>query len=241
MAVSCGQAIAGGGLVETNVFYEWRPSVVLAQPGETIDFGLYAVSEDGKSTESISATDVILVWDVDFMEFIQFIDNSPYDWFTTGFPNDSALDGLNNDLDDGDFIYSSFAQFFGGFAEATPEGLLVVTMRYTTGSLTLGTDIEVAATRGNFSQTAILSGDIPGLDIKGRLPTARIRVTTEPYPAGDSNEDGAIDLLDYGDFYACTLVTGEFPFECRFFDYDVDRDVDIMDYAQFQIDFSDQP
>jgi hypothetical protein len=231
------RATAGGGLVETDVNLEWRPAVVLAQPGETIDFGLYAVSVDGITEESMSAINVVVLWDPGFMSFQGYVDNGPYEWLASGFPNDAALDDLNADIFDGDFLFEWLAQFFGGFAVATPEGLLIGTMRFRTENLTLGTEIDVPETYAQFSQSAIVSGDIPGLDIKREVPTARIRITSEPYPEGDSNDDGAVNLLDYGDFFECAENVGPFPFECRFFDYDVDLDVDMKDYGRFQVDF----
>lgn len=63
--------------------------------------------------------------------------------------------------------------------------------------------------------------------------TARLAVPVTIF--GDGNLDGIVDLLDFDLMQACQLGPS-IPFHdgCEPFDFDLDGDVDIMDYAEFQ-------
>ncbi len=52
----------------------------------------------------------------------------------------------------------------------------------------------------------------------------------------DCNEDGGINLFDYGDFEACASGPdgGLVGPSCACFDLDGDKDVDLADYGEFQ-------
>ena len=109
------------------IHLEWRPATQAVRVDATVNVGLYAVFEDigGDNSGWISAMDVILDWDSSFLELTGVNNNGPYDWLSSGFPANVALDGLNDTWLDGDAFYSASSQFFGGQALATPDGLLV--------------------------------------------------------------------------------------------------------------------
>ncbi len=56
----------------------------------------------------------------------------------------------------------------------------------------------------------------------------------------DCNEDGGINLFDYGDFEACASGPdgGLVAPSCACFDLDGDHDVDLVDYSEFERLFS---
>jgi hypothetical protein len=59
--------------------------------------------------------------------------------------------------------------------------------------------------------------------------------TAPPVSVGDGDEDGDIDLADYGGFLGCVsgagVLVGE---ECEIFDLDFDADVDLVDFGRLQ-------
>jgi hypothetical protein len=60
-----------------------------------------------------------------------------------------------------------------------------------------------------------------------------------PLADGDCNDDGAVSLLDYGDFEACLSgPDGGVTTSCRCQDIDWDADVDLSDVALFQRSFT---
>ena len=56
---------------------------------------------------------------------------------------------------------------------------------------------------------------------------------------GDANGDGAVSILDYGEFLVCVTEPGGGSLgpECGFADFDIDDDVDLVDFAGFQVVF----
>lgn len=56
---------------------------------------------------------------------------------------------------------------------------------------------------------------------------------------GDQDRDGVVDLFDYDEFVACLSGpdVGEVTPCCRIFDYELDGDVDVDDFAGFQMSF----
>ena len=58
-------------------------------------------------------------------------------------------------------------------------------------------------------------------------------------PPGDCNADGLVNLFDHGDFVPCLDGPGAGLSDpaCRCFDFDADEDIDLVDFAEFQILF----
>jgi hypothetical protein len=153
--------------------------------GDVVDIGLFAVSDNGE-IQTIGGGQIILGWDALQLELLGKIDNGPYPWIASFFPNDSGGDGLNEPFtgplpfvpaNDGDALYSMFGQFAPNPpAEATPAGLLITTFRFQAvrpGDAALG----VLAEFGSFTQTQLVDGLQPGLDVTGQLPTTLTSVS----------------------------------------------------------------
>lgn len=69
--------------------------------------------------------------------------------------------------------------------------------------------------------------------------TVSFERTASPIPA-DCNDDGVVDLLDYGDFAPCLLGPhGGLEAECKCFDVDFDCGVSLRDFASLQVSFGD--
>jgi hypothetical protein len=58
-------------------------------------------------------------------------------------------------------------------------------------------------------------------------------------PPGDCNTDGGVDLIDYADLEFCLYGPGGGLIDpsCRCFDWDQDLDIDLFDFAEFQVAF----
>jgi hypothetical protein len=122
---------------------------------------LYAQADSGV-TEYIGGTNVIITWDKEVLGLISLATGpgAGYPWHADGFEGNSALDGLNDYLDDGDALYSSFSIFTSGApAPPAPDALLVQKFCWAiVGSPPPGavSDITIVAEAGEYSQTLVM-------------------------------------------------------------------------------------
>lgn len=207
---------------------EFRPPQKIARPGEWVDAGLYAVS-DNASNQPISAMDVLLQWDPTTLQLIGVINNGPFGWFQSGFPDDSGLDGLNNTFADGDAKYTALGQFANP-AMATPAGLLVTTIRFQAIAETPLNTVTIPLMLGNSTETGVYGTAVPGQDVTGTLGVSEVMIC--PGAAdGDINLDGNTDGLDIQSFIqAMILESTAFSDVCRA-DFSGDSEVSVNDIA----------
>lgn len=138
--------------------------------GEIVEIQLVAGS-DTALDQPISGLSVILNWPSAFLELIDHLDNGPYTWLLSSFPNDSALDGLNNSFLDGNALYQATSMPAPAApAIATTSGLLVTTLQFQ-ARLPGSVSVEMIAASGSFSRTTVLDAESTGLDITGTLAT----------------------------------------------------------------------
>jgi len=154
---------------------EWRPLEQNAENGAIIAISLYAVSDTG-SAQSCGGVDLVLTWDSSHLELLGRIDPceqepcapNTYDWLQSEFPDDSQLDGLNNDLTDGDAFFQALARLGSKeVAYATPGGLLVAIFQFRI----LGTGVsfvEMGTSIGS-THTRVFGGLFPGVVVTGTL------------------------------------------------------------------------
>lgn len=207
---------------------EFRPMQKIARPGDMVDAGLYAVS-DNASNQPISAMDVLLQWNPATLQLIAAVNNGPYNWFDSGFLPDTGLDGLNNTFDDGDAKYTALAQF-GNPAMATPAGLLVTTIRFQAIAETPLNTVTIPLMLGSSSKTAVYGTAFPGQDVTGTLGQANVLICTGAAD-GDINLDGNTDGLDIQTFtQAAMMESTTFSDVCRA-DFSGDSKVSVNDIA----------
>ncbi len=230
--------------ISNRVNLEWRSDESMAMVGDTIDLDLFAVSADGISNEPMSALQILLQWDPEKLQLLGNVDNGPYEWLDTLFPNDSGLDGLNAPFgevpgNDGDCRFDAYQQLapppFGpGPALATPDGLLVTTFRFRVLGPSVMTMVSIPEELGQFSVTAVASGIVAGCDIKGTLGASEVR--TIPAQLGDGDGDDDLDLLDFGRLQDCATgnENDELTDGCVAFDFDIDDDIDLDDFSAFE-------
>ncbi len=142
--------------------------------GQTVDVGLYAVSDD-ESDQAISGMNVVLTWDSEALRLEGELDNGPYNWMMSGFLGDPLADGLNDSLLDGDALYQAVSNFTVP-AVATAEGLLVTTFRFTALTKTAPAVAVIEPWLGDYSRTQVFKFGAINVDIKGMLGTAQMTI-----------------------------------------------------------------
>ena len=160
-----------------NVNLQLRPVAPRASPGEIVEIGLYAVSDD-QNNQVVRALQVILQWDAAYLELDgaqPLVNNGPYTWTFSKFFSDSAQDGLNNSFSDGDAYYQAGANFVTP-AQATPQGLLVTTFRFRALAVSPGALVHIPPTAGQYTLTQVF-GDQPGQEVTGTMGSANIAIT----------------------------------------------------------------
>ncbi len=198
---SYAQCGVGGDFSGRCVNLEWRPALQTVLVGETAEIGLYAVSVN-QFNQPVMGIDTIVVWDGPAaLALVDKVDNGPYSWMFSLFPDDRALDGLNADcgadvfcdpftympFNDGDAFYSAAST--PQPALATPEGLLVTTIRFE--ALNAAT-VEVAmpasceeifgAGSGCFASTRVVGPPGTGVITASVGPPAAVEVINCPSP-----------------------------------------------------------
>lgn len=192
-AIACA---LGAGLVapaRADVNLEWRPVHRVQCVGTTVEFGLYAVSDDPDHVQLMSAMDVIFQWDPARLELLGVDDTGACDWLFSGFLTDAY--GLNEVLppQDGDGMYTAFANL-GEPVAATPAGTLVTTFRFTALSGTSLTTLEILESGGDpEGRTVVYDGTKPNNDITGTLGSATAELG---YRLGDLDRNGLVGLSD---------------------------------------------
>jgi hypothetical protein len=167
-----------GNVARAKINLEWRPAAQVVNLNDTVNIGLYAVS-DNSGDQSMSAMDVILDWDTTYLDLTGVVNNGPYTWMFSGFPDDSGLDGLNNSWADGDALYEALS-VLGSPASATPMGLLVATLQFEALALTPGTMLDIVPSRGSFTNSRVYDGTVPGLAVQGSMGSAQVTIVPEP-------------------------------------------------------------
>jgi hypothetical protein len=206
----------------------WDPPERTVGTGDLFTLHLQAVSNLPQG-QSVSAMDVILSWDPAVIRLVRVIDDGPYAWLFSGFPNDSGLDGLNQTFADGDALYEALGRL-GMPALVSTDGLLVCSFEFEALTPSTGTTLHILPSAGLFSHTRIYDGTIPGLQVQDELGSALIVVRTCAPPDGD--DDGDVDLADFAGFQRCFAPGGSSDEGCLCsFDADSDNDIDLVDFA----------
>jgi len=171
--VAAGLALALPASVDAAINLELRPlnSVVLV--GQTVDIGLYAVSDNAFS-QSLAATETILGWDTGFVQLITAHQTGAASWLTSGFLPDGS--GLNTSILDGDALFIGLAPFSGP-VNASPAGTLLTTFQFLALAPTPATPVSIPTVGGiPTTSTIVFDGEVPNLDVTGTLSGATITI-----------------------------------------------------------------
>jgi len=176
-----------------NVDLEWRQAPGQVHVGDTVNIGLYAVS-DNQNNQLMAGLDVIFAWDPDHLQLVGIVNNGPYAWMSSAFPVGDPF-GLNEVVppQDGDGLYLAQGRW-QTLPQATPEGLLVTTFQFEALANTCGTDLLILATGGSpETETVVWSGSLPGTPITGSLGQLTVAVD-DVAPVFDSCDDYSVDI-----------------------------------------------
>jgi hypothetical protein len=134
--------------------------------------------------EEVGSVQVILQWNAALFRLDGKVDTGPFPWAFSGFPVDSALDGLNNPFtgvpaSDGLVSYLAFVGF-DSRAPVGPGGLVVTSFQFTAVGLAAGggTTLSVPDSWGSFSTSAVLGrlGAGSDVDMTGTLGSANVTI-----------------------------------------------------------------
>ena len=160
----------GNGEINLN----WSPSAPIVEPGETFQIGLLAVSAD-QTPASCSSISTILQWDPTKIELLGRINNGPYTWQLSTFPNDSNQDGLNDTWLDGDAYYTAWS-VPSNLPVIPFSGLLVTTFEFRALEAVSQTPLEIPLCTGDAPTRTVIDFGVFG-NQTGILSTALIRVS----------------------------------------------------------------
>lgn len=216
-------AIVAAGIGATTVRGETISMVLTTDTptvctGDLVEIDFILVS-DGRGAEPFDTTDVIVGWDPAHLELVGHDDtNADAVWFLSGFLNDP--DGVNDDLTDGDAIYSALAQP-GNTVAALPSGTTITTLQFLALADIALTEVEMRASVGTSGESRVL---LAGTNLTGALGAPVVGRTCPADCAVPC--DGVVDVTD---MLALFRDWGQSGTPC---DIDEDGIVDIRDLLE---------
>lgn len=236
-----------------NVNLEWRTTAKNIRVGDTVEIGLYAVS-DSELNQTFDGLTVIIAWDPNVLALASQLDNG-FAWVgLSDFSDDSCTDQLNFDcccplqdpccdppysgLPENDGSARFDALHIGTPPEATPAGLLVTTFVYIAVGPASTTIVWIPESEGDHTETIVLNG--PAERPTGTLGSLVLSVAACG-TQGDFNVDCRVDVeIDFPEFVDCLggPAGDPLPFTCDPADFDGDGFTDMRDVAAFQRAFT---
>ena len=229
-----------------NINLELRHSTTAVLVGDTIEVGLYVVSDDG-ADQPFGGFQVMLGWDADAFMLTDVVEGD-ISWLVFR-QDDCAFDGLNNELcpplpgcissgdfppcNDGDARLDTFSLVD---VIATPEGVLGAKFVFDVIAPAGSASIRIIPMAGPLSETRVLANDPQNPIITGTLGELTLSVAACG-THGDFDGDCRIDLpFDYASFAACMDGPDGAPIlpACDPADFNGDGVVDMRDAAAFQ-------
>lgn len=176
-AVATVAAIAGA--AQAAIDLEFRPVSGTYMVGQTIEVGLYAVSDSG-GNQLMAATDVLFGWDTARLDLVGLDNTGGAGLISSAFPPIEPY-GLNelSPPQDGDGYYQGLA-FPGSPVSATPAGTLLTTFEFLALSQTPSTIIDLLPLAGVGGRTRVFDGTVPNLEVTGALVDGKVQIVPEP-------------------------------------------------------------
>ena len=249
-AVLLGALSALPATTHANINLELRTLSSTAGVGDTIEVGLYAVSDDN-TNQAFIGLQVIIGWDANALMLTSVLENG-FDWL--GFSlDDCGVDQLSNEIcppldgcissggvpcNDGDILLNAFN--FAVDALATPEGVLVATYVFQATCPGSSARVWVIPVGGPRSETFVLVNDPAIPLVTGTLGELILSIVSCG-TCGDFNGNCRVELFpDHFDFVGCMNGPDGAPLPpvCNPADFNGDGVADMLDAAAFQREFT---
>ncbi len=175
-----------------DINLEFRPPGQTVLIGDTVNVGLYAVSDDDETDQLLMSAQVIISWDPDFLQLLGNDTTGAVPLLSSGFPPDDPYN-LNEVVppQDGDGLYVAFAPL-GNPVAATPAGILLTTFQFLALDRTLQTTVEILELGGDpEGRTIVFDGTVPNFDVTGTLTGGVVEVVAGSCFA-DINPNGQV-------------------------------------------------
>lgn len=177
-----------------EVDLSFAPVSQVVSVGDTVDVQLVA-SAAGLISQGVVAIDAILSWDPAVIELQEIVSGGGYPWFVSDFLADPG--GINDDLADGDALYTALASPGSPAMVPPTPGIVVATFRFVAVADSPGTDVSLLSTLGAFGRTQVLflfAEDVTG-DTSG-VATIVVGSAGAGFMRGDANNDGTLNIAD---------------------------------------------
>lgn len=248
-AVLLGALSALPATTHANINLELRVSSSTVSVGDTVEVGLYTVSDD-ETNQSFGGFQVMIGWDADVLMLTGMIANGiPWDLFRQ---DDCGLDQLSNELcppdegclstggvpcNDGDARLDTFRP---ADALATPEGALGATLVFQAIGPGSSARVWIIPVAGPLSETRVVANDPENPFVTGTLGELFLTVSSCG-TRGDFDGNCRVELFpDHFDFAGCMNgPDGDpLPAACDPADFNGDGFADMLDAAAFQREFT---
>ena len=181
------------------IHLELRPPFQTVDPGNTVDIGLYAVSDEGE--QGFSALNIVFAWNPTCLELLG-LDHSgavPLGW--SYLPAGDPF-GVNEIVPpaDGNGLYIATSPGPGMPVMTNEEGVLIVTFQFQAIESTPHTEVEllpyITIPGYPICITEVYDDDIPGLNILGTISNATVEITGYTYCPEDLDQNLVVNVTD---------------------------------------------
>lgn len=168
-------------IASATISLVYRPAEQTVYVGDTVEIGLYAVSDD-QTTQPLSAVDLVFAWDPAYLQLTGLNHDDAVENGGSFFPENDIF-GLNEVVppQDGDGLYVLFAPLFDAI-NATPQGVLLTTFEYLALDQTNQTTLDMLDVGGDPPRQTVVwgGGEHANEDVTGAIGTATVTIIPEP-------------------------------------------------------------
>ena len=189
-----------------QVDLEFRTMQPLADPGDTVAIGLYAVGQPGAPVETVGAVEAVFTWDTGHLILLGVDPSNPANLVFGGFPA-AGSGGLNEAMPpaDGDGLFVGLGPL-GTPIIASPTGTLLAVLNFEATFSTPGADVGIEATGGSpLRETVVYDGTTPNTVVTGTLTGTSVVIRCGPFDL--ALPYGQLDLADINIFTSAFLAT----------------------------------